>query len=125
MRKSPHPAVLAWLAKNDDEIAVSSVAVAEMAFGIRKIPGDQRAKRLELHLLDWRRRYADRMFAFTEDAAMAYGDIMGKASLAGTQMSTADGMIAAIAEINGGRLATRNLSHFRSAKLDLISPWDA
>ncbi|RUU62171.1 type II toxin-antitoxin system VapC family toxin, partial [Mesorhizobium sp. M2C.T.Ca.TU.009.01.2.1] len=26
--------------------------------------------------------------------------------------------------VNGGRLATRNLSDFGSANLDLISPWD-
>ena len=123
MRKSPSPAVLAWLAANDIEIALSSVAVGEMAFGM--IPSDQRAKRFERHLSGWRRRYADRLFAFTEEAAMVYGDVMGSASLAGTAMSTADGMIAAIAMINGGRLATRNLAHFESTGLDLVSPWSA
>jgi len=39
-------------------------------------------------------------------------------------MSTADGMIAAVACVNGGRLATRNLSNFQTAGLDLISPWE-
>lgn len=40
-------------------------------------------------------------------------------------MSTADGMIAAIAKVNGGRLATRNLAHFQTTGLVLVSPWDA
>ena len=39
-------------------------------------------------------------------------------------MSTPDGMIAAIAKVNGGRLATRNLPDFSTTGLELISPWD-
>jgi predicted nucleic acid-binding protein len=33
-------------------------------------------------------------------------------------------MIAAIARINGGRLATRNLADFKMTGLDLVSPWE-
>ena len=40
-------------------------------------------------------------------------------------MSTADGMIAAIAKVNGGRLATRKLAQFQTTGLALVSPWDA
>jgi len=39
-------------------------------------------------------------------------------------MSPQDGLIAAIAQVNGGRLATRNLKDFATTGLDLISPWD-
>jgi predicted nucleic acid-binding protein len=39
-------------------------------------------------------------------------------------MTAPDGMIAAIVRVNGGRLATRNMTHFRTTGLDLISPWD-
>jgi predicted nucleic acid-binding protein len=38
-------------------------------------------------------------------------------------MSAPDGMIAAIARVNRGSLATRNLTDFQAAGLDLISPW--
>lgn len=64
------------------------------------------------------------MFSFTEEAALAYGVIMGNAALQGKGMSAPDGMIAAIAKINGGRLATRNIKDFDTTGLDLISPWD-
>jgi len=60
----------------------------------------------------------------TEEAALVYGEIMGAASRQGLGMSAPDGMIAAIAKVNGGRLATRNLLDFRTTGLDLISPWD-
>jgi hypothetical protein len=51
----------------------------------------------------------------------AYGDIMGAAARSGHGMSAPDGMIAAIARVNGGRLATRNLTDFATMGLDLIA----
>lgn len=123
LRKSPDPAVIAWLIRHDAELALPTVTIAEIAFGIAKIKPDQRAARLEQGLADWRRRFADRIFGLTEAAALAYGEIMGAASRQGVPMSAPDGMIAAIAWVNGGRLATRNLADFRGTELELVSPW--
>jgi predicted nucleic acid-binding protein len=123
LRKSPDPAVVAWLVRHDAELALPTVTIAEIAFGIRKIHPDQRAVRLEEGLTDWRRRFSDRIFGLTEAAALAYGDIMGAAARQGRGMSAPDGMIAAIAQVNGGRLATRNFADFETTGLDLISPW--
>jgi predicted nucleic acid-binding protein len=124
LRKSPEPAVVDWLIRHDAELALPTVTIAEIAFGIQKIRPDQRATRLEQGLSDWRYRFADRIFGLTEEAAMAYGDIMGTASRQGIGMSASDGMIAAIARVNGGRLATRNPSDFQATGLELICPWD-
>lgn len=124
LRKTPDSAVVAWLVRHDAELALPTVTIAEIAFGIRKIRPDQRAGRLEEGLSEWRRRFADRIFGLTETAALAYGDIMGDATRQGQAMSAPDGMIAAIARVNGGRLATRNLGDFATTRLELISPWD-
>lgn len=124
LRKSPDPAVIAWLVRYDAELALPTVTIAEIAFGIAKIHPDQRAERLTQGLADWRHRFADRIFGLTEEAALAYGDIMGAATRQGLGMSAPDGMIAAIARVNSGRLATRNLTDFRTTGLELISPWD-
>ncbi|CDX21147.1 PilT protein domain protein [Mesorhizobium sp. ORS 3324] len=124
LKKAPDAAVLAWLVRNDAELALSTVVIAEIAFGIEKIRPDERAGRLGHGLAQWRHRFADRIFGLTEEAALAYGEIMGAARRQGRAMSAPDGMIAAIARVNSGRLATRNLSDFSSASLDLISPWD-
>ena len=124
LRKSPDEAVTAWLIRYDADLALPTVTIAEIAFGIAKIRPEQRAARLEQKLIDLRHRFADRIFGFTEDAALAYGEIMGEASRQGGGMSVPDGMIAAITKVNGGRLATRNLKDFRTTGLDLISPWD-
>ena len=124
LRKTPNPAVIAWLVRNDAEVALPTVTIAEIAFGIGKIRPDHSAARLEQGLAAWRQRFADRIFPFTEAAALAYGDIMSAALRGGRPMTAPDGMIAAIARINGGRLATRNLPDFETTGLDLISPWD-
>jgi len=124
LRKTPDRAVVAWLVRNDAELALPTVTTAEIAFSIRKILPDQRAARLEQGLASWRHRFADRIFPFTEAAALAYGDIMSAAVRGGRPMTAPDGMIAAIARINGGRLAIRNLPDFATTGLELISPWD-
>ncbi len=124
LKKAPNEAVLAWLVRHDAEIALPTVTIAEVAFGIQKIRPDQRAERLETGLADWRRRFADRIFGLTEEAALAYGEIMGAAARQGRGMSAPDGMIAAIARVNGGRLATRNLNNFTTTGLDLVNPWE-
>lgn len=124
LKKAPDEAVIAWLMRYDADLALPTVTIAEIAFGIQKIRPDQRAERLEQGLSDWRRRFADRIFGLTEEAALAYGEIMGAAVRKGRAMSAPDGMIAAIARVNGGRLATRNLSDFETSGIKLVSPWE-
>jgi predicted nucleic acid-binding protein len=43
LRKRPNPAVIAWLVRNDAELALPTVSIAEIAFGIGKIRPDARA----------------------------------------------------------------------------------
>jgi predicted nucleic acid-binding protein len=124
LRKAPDPAVVAWLVAHDAELALPTVTIAEIAFGIEKIRPDERAPRLEQGLNSWRHRFADRIFGLNEEAALAYGRLMGAQSRQGLAMSAQDGMIAAIVEVNGGRLATRNLADFAATGLDLVCPWD-
>jgi predicted nucleic acid-binding protein len=124
LKRSPDEAVLAWLVRHDAELALPTVAIGEIAYGIAKIRPDERANRLNDGLLEWRKRFAHRIFGLTEAAALAYGEISGHAARHGRPMSAPDGMIAAIAQINGGRLATRNGADFGTTSLELISPWE-
>ncbi len=124
LRRTPNPAVIAWLVRNDAEMALPTETIAQIAFGIGKIRPEQRSARLEEGLSGWRHRFADRVFPFTEAAALAYGDIMSAALRQGRPMTAPDGMIAAIARVNQGQLATRNITDFETTGLDLVSPWD-
>lgn len=125
MRKAPDPGVVDWLERHDAQLALSTIVIGEIAFGIEKIAPEQRARRLTSDFDELRRRYADRIFAFTEAAALAYGTLMGERKRAGRPMPIADAMIAAIARTHGAGLATRNLADFAGSGLELISPWAA
>jgi predicted nucleic acid-binding protein len=124
MTKMPNARVMHWLARFDAELALPTVTIAEVAYGIYRIRPSERADRYERSLAEWRHRFANRIFGLTEEAAIAYGELMGAASRQGEAMSAADGMIAAIALVNRGSLATRNKTHFRTTPLEIISPWD-
>jgi predicted nucleic acid-binding protein len=125
MRKSPDPGVVGWLERHDVELALSTIVIGEIAFGIEKIAPAERAHRLTRDFDALRRRYADRIFGFTEAAALVKGALAGERSRAGRPMPIADAMIAAIARSHGAQLATRNLSDFAGSGLELISPWSA
>ena len=125
MRSEPDWRVSAWLERHDADLALSTVVLAEIAFGIERIRPEQRARRFETRLHALRTRFAGRLFNLDEEAALAYGDLMGLAARRGVALAMADGMIAAIARVNGGRLATRNIRDFRTAGLILVDPWAA
>lgn len=123
-KKEPSEAVIAWLIRHDVELALSSVVIGEIAYGIAKIRDDERVPRLERSLQDWRRRFAGRIYGFDEEAALAYGETMGDTRRRGHPMSAPDGMIAAIAKTKGATLATRNRTDFQYCGLALINPWE-
>ncbi len=125
LRRAPSPTVMNWLAMNDDSLAIPTVTIAEIAFGIVKIRPDQRSDLLQSGLDAWRQRFTGRIFGLTEHAALVYGEIMGNAHRAGSALSAPDGMIASIAIVNDGRLATRNTRDFTSVPVDIVNPWEA
>jgi hypothetical protein len=58
MRPQPAPQVIEWLVRHDGELAIPSIVLAEVAFGIHRLQPDRRAKRLLGGLDAWRRRMA-------------------------------------------------------------------
>jgi predicted nucleic acid-binding protein len=124
MRRAPSELVTLWLSLHDADIALSTVAIAEIAYGIERIREDQRAPELSQKLDLWRQRMAGRIHGFDEESALLYGRLMGAAKLGGRTMSEPDGMMAAISLRHGASLATRNTRHFAVAGLALINPWD-
>ncbi len=124
MRSEPDPRVSDWLNRHDARLALSTVVLAEIAFGIERIRPQERAHRFDQRLRALQQRFSGQMFTLNEEAALAYGELMGKAMRQGIVISIADGMIAAIALVNGGQLATRNIRDFKDTGLTIINPWD-
>ena len=124
MRVTPNRMVMDWLKANETEIALCAIVLGELAFGIERLPRNQQSKRVANGLAAWQERFAGQILAFDETAAVAYGKMVGAASLEGHPMSVPDGMIAAIASCHGGKVATRNVKDFATTGLKIINPWD-
>jgi len=123
MRPAPAPAVVSWVAENRHQLALSTVTVAELAYGIESLPDGARQTTLRILVQRLVATYADRMLAFTERTAWQYGELMAQARSRGRAMSVPDGMIAAVAITNGCDLATRNRRDFEVLALRLVDPW--
>lgn len=123
MRPIPDFAVLAWLKRNEPDLAMSTIVVAEISFGIASIRPAERSNRLEQTFESLRNRLKDQIYDFDEVSALAYGEFCGLRKRLGDPVAIADGMIAAVALRHKARLATRNTRHFLNSGLELINPW--
>jgi predicted nucleic acid-binding protein len=125
LRVSPDPHVIDWL---DDQpletLFLSVVTVAELRFGVARLPDGKRRdglrERLETQVLP---SFAGRILTFDLAATQAYADLMAKAQAAGSAIGMADGYIAAIARSNGMTVASRDTTPFEAAGVSVINPW--
>lgn len=123
-RSSPAAQVIAWLEANDPLLAVPTIALAELRYGISRLPGGRRRASL---LRFWGmtcEHFRGRIFSFGERAAAVYGDIAAEAEHKGRRLNVADGQIAAIALVHRMQVATRNVGDFESSGVSLVNPWD-
>ncbi len=123
IKVTPDLAVQRWYRLYSGDCWLSSISVAESAYGIAKLDRGAKRERLESQLTDWRIAYAAKMHSFTAAAAMIYGEIMAEARRNGHNMAIPDAQIAAIAQEYGYALATRNGKDFATTGLTLINPW--
>lgn len=116
----------AWLnAQAAASLYTTTINLAELFAGIAALPVGRRR-----HDLDARVRAAllslfeGRVLPFDFAAAEAYAEIVEEAGASGRTVPHDDGLIAAIARAHGFALATRNVSHFAGAGIQLFNPWD-
>lgn len=125
MRASPEAAVLRWMNRQPSSLVhLSTVSIAEIAYGIRILPEGRRRHDLQ-HRFDRfvATAFSERLLDFDRGAALQYGEIMASRREIGRPMSVVDGQIAAVARCRGCTLATRNVTDFEDCALELIDPW--
>ena len=123
VKSRPDAQVVAWMRRSAAALAVPTIAVAEMAYGIEKLAGGRRREALLGALRRLVVEFADRLLDFNVEAAWAYGRILAAARGAGRPMAVPDAAIAAIAHANRCALATRNVKDFATTGLELVDPW--
>lgn len=123
----PHcsAAVLAWL--NAQEVRTlyrTTVNLAELMAGVALLDDGRRKEALRSGLLAViNRLFGTRILPFDAPAARRYGELVGVCRRKGISVSMADALIAAIAMEHGFSVATRDVTPFRAAGVEVIEPW--
>lgn len=125
VRRHPAVEVVGWVDRQpSDEIHLTAVTVAELLYGVARLPDGQRKQTLAAEITamiddDFGRR----VLAFDRDAATHYAEIVSERERAGRPISAADAQIAATCRRHGALLATRNVRDFGGSGLTLVDPW--
>lgn len=126
MKPEPHPNVTAWLnAQSAEALYLSSVTLAELQFGIAVLTDGKRKTALLQALEGVIALFSGRILPFDQAAALHYGSLAASARAAGKGFPVPDGYIAAIAVSQGFKVASRDMSAFAAANMDVINPWEA
>lgn len=124
-RPSPNPGVVRWLTSLTGDVAITSITLAELLAGVRRLPDGRRkddlVQRINAAVEPYRGSRA--VLPFDDLAAERYADVLLARQSAGAPISTADAQIAAICLAHGATCATRNLKDFANTGVDLIDPW--
>ncbi|MFD7159916.1 type II toxin-antitoxin system VapC family toxin [Kribbella sp. NPDC059898] len=124
LRKEPDKAVLRWLADNGSDLAITSVTVHELLYGVLRLPEGRRRTALGAAVDRLIAAAQDRLLSYDESAARAHAQLRRTRSTAGKPTSLEDGMIAAIALSHGAPVATRNVAHFTGFGVEVVDPWN-
>lgn len=124
MRPAPNPAVVAWLDRqNPGHVATTTITVAEILFGIERLPAGRRRDTFTVLAADmFDQDFAGRLLPFDAIAASLYARQMAALESRGKPVAMADGQIAAICQANGATLVTRNTKDFENMEVALINP---
>lgn len=125
MKTRPDPGVMAWLdAQPGNELVICSISVAEILYGIARMPSGKRKDVLAAGadtLIN--KLFAGSVLAFDADAALHYAALVSASEAKGRAAGMADGQIAAIARLYGAKIATRNTRDFEAFGVPLVNPW--
>ena len=127
MRPLPDPQVLAWFDQQDGlPLYLSTITEAELWSGFHRLAEGKRKLALQVLISETLAEdFKGRILPFNSSAAHAYGKISAHRAQIGRPINTADCQIAAIAEVNGFKVATRNVKDFEECDVSLIDPWRA
>jgi toxin FitB len=125
MRPHPDGHVQAWYDRHDGiPLLICAITEAELWAGFHRLPEGQRRAAIGAGIADMLAKdFSGHILPFDSASAKVYGLISGMRKCLGKPISTADAQIAAVAQVHGFKLATRNIPDFEKCGVDLINPW--
>src|SRR5205085_7626160 len=120
-KPAPHPGVVAWLRKNERDIAVDPIILGEVRFGILLLPRGKRRARLER----WFDAGVEHLVCLPWEAetGLRWAKLLATLRASGRAMPIKDSLIAATALVHDLVVATRNHTDFEKAGVDIVDPF--
>ena len=122
----PFPALVVrdWVgAHRNNELYTTSITVAEIRYGIERLPASRRRDLLKATADDIFAAFENQILPFDAAAATRYAVIVARRDHAGLPIDGFDAQIASICHTHNATLATRNLKDFHDTGIDVIDPW--
>ena len=124
MRAHPDQNVVAWVrSHHGKELSTTAVTVAEVSYGIERLPDGRRRRVLAAAARDVFQAFASQVLAFDQRAAPVYATVVTARERKGRPIDGFDAQIAAICQAAGAILATRNTVDFSDTGVALVNPW--
>lgn len=123
-KPAPSEFLLAWMSeRNDEDLFIASLTVAEIRRGVLEKPAGKRRDQLEV----WfsgpegpQALFFGRILPFDENAGLIWARLMADGKARGRPRSALDTIIAAVAEANGCTVVTDNERDF--VGIETINP---
>lgn len=124
MKISPSEIVKEWFLQQDSrEMRITSITVAEILYGIDRLPSGKRREELRDVALGIFGGFAEQILSFDAVAATHYSKIVTSREQQGNPISGFDAQIAAICRCHESQLATRNEKDFVGVGVTIFNPW--
>ena len=124
MKSSPENSVRDWmLGQRQTELFTTSITVAEILYGIERLPDGQRKEMLRTAATEVFAAFENQVLPFGREAAVAYASLVNGRDLLGLPINGFDAQIAAICTTHNATLATRNGKDFEHSGITLVDPW--
>jgi toxin FitB len=124
MRPEPAPQVATWVRDRDRrELRTTAITLAEVRYGIARLPDGRRKQVLLAAADEIFSTFEDQVLPVDAAAAEHYAAFASRRERAGKPIAGFDALIAAVCRSRGAALATRNVSDFDGAGVEVIDPW--
>ncbi|GAA1820226.1 type II toxin-antitoxin system VapC family toxin [Agromyces neolithicus] len=125
MRVSPDANVMKWLQRLDEPSAITAISLGELLDGAARLAPGRRRDGLVTAIERVIESHRGIVLPYDDRAARAHARFQEARRTAGRPLSVEDGMIAAICDVAGARLATRNITDFEGLGIELVNPFSA
>jgi len=125
MRPIPSTQVVRWVTNQPATgLFTTAITEAEIFYGLELLTKGKRRAGLEAAAeAMFADDFAGRVIGFDSQAARAFATIAARRRALGKPISHSDAQIAAIAQLYGAALATRDVADFEGCDIRLIDPW--